>query len=122
VEIGLLGGLGGQKDLVQDTVNLSGTADEDVVEASTINGLTTIGGLPAEVVITGAEAGIDRLQISTSAGDDIVDGSGLAANLFNFAVLVGSGDELRHRQRGRRLDRWRRRRRCVPSPALAGEG
>lgn len=93
VEIGLLGGLGGQKDLVQDTVNLSGTADEDVVEASTINGLTTIGGLPAEVVITGAEAGIDRLQISTSAGDDIVDGSGLAANLFNFAVLAGAGDD-----------------------------
>ena len=94
VEIGLIGGLGGARDLVPDTVNVSGTSGADVIEASTTNGLTTVSGLPAEVIITGAEAGIDRLQIAAGASDDVIDGSGLETNLFQFSVLAGAGDDV----------------------------
>jgi Ca2+-binding RTX toxin-like protein len=63
------------------------------VSVSTANLLTQIDGLHAQVQITGADAGLDRLQIDTGAGDDAVDASALRANLFQFGVTLGDGND-----------------------------
>jgi Ca2+-binding RTX toxin-like protein len=93
IELSLIGGSGTPNDGLQDSVTIAGSAQSDAVIVSTANLLTQIDGLHAQVQITGADAGLDRLQIDTGAGDDAVDASALQANLFQFGVTLGDGND-----------------------------
>lgn len=93
IELSLIGGSGTANDGLQDSITIAGSAASDAVSVSTANLRTQIDGLHAQVQITGADAGLDRLQIDTGTGDDGVDASGLKANLFQFEVSLGDGND-----------------------------
>ena len=44
--------------------------------------------------MTGAVAGSDRVTVAALAGDDVVDGSGLAANSALLTLDGGDGDDV----------------------------
>ena len=51
-------------------------------------------GLAAQVTVSGAIAGSDRLTVNALAGDDVVDASGLAANSALLTASGGDGDDV----------------------------
>jgi len=53
-----------------------------------------VSGLSARVNITGAESANDRLTVNALAGDDVVDGSGLAAGAIQLTANGGDGDDV----------------------------
>src|SRR5262249_38988268 len=84
------GGADGQPD--QTTVN--GTAGADSVRAFGGGGSATVKGLAPLVLVTGAEPALDTLTIDGRAGDDVVAGSGLAADAIKFAAEGGEGNDV----------------------------
>jgi Ca2+-binding RTX toxin-like protein len=86
VNLNLAGG--GGKSVV-----INGTADTDAVAISgDANGLAVIG-LASEVNITGANAAADRLTVNALAGDDVVDATGLVAEVIQLTANGGDGDD-----------------------------
>jgi Ca2+-binding RTX toxin-like protein len=92
-----LAGPDGHGDGQPDTVVINATNDDDVVLVFGDNGGVSVVGLHTQVNITGFDAINDRIVINTLDGDDVVEASGLAANLLLTAnggngndVLVGS--------------------------------
>ncbi|AMV40907.1 calcium-binding protein [Planctomyces sp. SH-PL62] len=85
---------GGGGDGAADRVIVNGGNGDDVILASGDAAGTTVLGLAATVNITGAEAGNDVLQINALAGDDVVDGTGLAANAIGLTADGGDGDDV----------------------------
>jgi Ca2+-binding RTX toxin-like protein len=80
-------------DGAADTVTVKGTADNDVVTVvGDASGIAVIG-LPAQVNITGAEGASDQLNVSTQAGDDVVQASGLAAGAIRLTADGGDGND-----------------------------
>lgn len=67
-----------------DQVIVNGTAGNNPITIATVNGEIVISGLPAQVRIAGVDAGIDNLTINGLAGNDVIDASKLAANLFRL--------------------------------------
>ncbi|MCI0360854.1 MAG: hypothetical protein L0211_20435 [Planctomycetaceae bacterium] len=55
---------------------------------------TALFGLAAQVNITGAEAANDRLVMNTLAGDDVVEGSGLALGAIQLTADGGQGADV----------------------------
>jgi Ca2+-binding RTX toxin-like protein len=53
-----------------------------------------VAGLAAQVTVTGAVAGSDRLTVQAQAGDDVVDASGLAADTALLTEDGGDGDDI----------------------------
>ena len=51
-------------------------------------------GLAAQVNITWAKPGLDRLTVNALAGDDVVAASGLSADAIQFAADGGDGDDV----------------------------
>jgi Ca2+-binding RTX toxin-like protein len=92
IEISLLNS-GVPNDGAQDSVSISGSTAADAIDVSTANLQTSIEGLRSHVSISGADKGLDRLQIDAGAGDDLINASGLTANLFQFAILGGAGND-----------------------------
>jgi Ca2+-binding RTX toxin-like protein len=84
----------GGSDGQPDQVIANGTAGADAIAAAGSAGTATVKGLPAFVNVTGAEATADSLLISALAGDDVVDGSRLAADAMKFAADGGEGNDL----------------------------
>ena len=90
-------------DGAADNVTSNGTNGADTITAATnAAGLTTIAGLPAQVRITGPDAGgLDGLTLNGLGGDDVIDASGLEAGRFRVTmngglgvdVFVGSGGD-----------------------------
>jgi Ca2+-binding RTX toxin-like protein len=77
-----------------DTVILQGTSGNDeVVVAGDASG-STVFGLAGHVNITGAASADDDLKINSLAGDDVVEGSVLAASAIGFSVDGGDGDDV----------------------------
>jgi Ca2+-binding RTX toxin-like protein len=96
VAINLAGFLGGGiGDGAADTISIDGTAGDDVISFSVVNGVISVLGLPGTVTITGFEAG-DRIVINGLGGEDVIDASGLAGMLLTLNgnegddVLIGS--------------------------------
>ena len=89
--------LAGANDGQPDNVIANGTNGDDVAVVAGAAGSAQAFGLAATVSVSGATAGSDRLTVSTLAGDDVVDASGLAADLRPAHP--------RRRQRRRRPDR-----------------
>ena len=83
----------GGGDTAADGVVVNGTQRRDVIEASGAAGTTTVTGLAATVMITGAEVPGDRLAINALGGDDTVDASGLAADAISLQIDGGEGDD-----------------------------
>jgi Ca2+-binding RTX toxin-like protein len=82
---------GGGGDAQPDSVIVEGTAGDDtVVLTGDVNG-TTVLGLAAQVNITGAETANDRVTVNTFGGDDVVEGSALAAGAI--ALTADGGDD-----------------------------
>jgi Ca2+-binding RTX toxin-like protein len=77
-----------------DTVIVNDTNGDDVILASgDANGIK-VRGLAAQVNITGAEIANDKLTIKALAGNDVVDGSGLAAAAIRLTADGGAGDDV----------------------------
>jgi Ca2+-binding RTX toxin-like protein len=84
----------GAGDAQPDTVVQQATNGDDVVRGVGDASGTSVLGLAARVDITGAEAANDRLAVNLLAGDDVFDGSGLAANAIQLTVDGGDGDDV----------------------------
>jgi Ca2+-binding RTX toxin-like protein len=93
VNVGLAA-TGGVGDGAADTVIVSGTDSDDVVVVNGDASGTMVFGLSALVNITGAEAANDSLLVNTQAGDDVVEGSGLAAGAIQLNADGGDGDDV----------------------------
>jgi Ca2+-binding RTX toxin-like protein len=83
----------GVGDGVVDRVSVNGTAGNDVAALSSVNGQVLVSDLPAEVRIEHAEAS-DVLEIRTGAGDDVIDGSRLAAGSMSLLLDGGDGEDV----------------------------
>ncbi|WP_373503392.1 calcium-binding protein [Aestuariivirga sp.] len=74
-----------------DTIFIDGTAGDDVITFSVVDGVLKVLGLPATVTVTNFEA-IDQIVINGLGGQDVVDGSGLTGMLLT--VNGGDGDDV----------------------------
>jgi Ca2+-binding RTX toxin-like protein len=84
----------GVGDGAADSIIVTGTNGDDVVLVEGDASGTSVLGLAARVNITGAEAANDRLTINALAGNDVVDGSGLAAAAIQLTANGGLGDDI----------------------------
>jgi Ca2+-binding RTX toxin-like protein len=75
------------------TVVVNGTAADDNLSVTGDTSDVAVVGLSAEVHVAGAQADNGRLTVSTLAGDDAVDASGLAAGAVQLTVDGGDGDD-----------------------------
>jgi Ca2+-binding RTX toxin-like protein len=89
-----LAAAGGGDDAAGDTVFATGTNGDDVAVVAGGAGQASAFGLAAQVNVTGATAGSDRLAISMLAGDDVVDASGLQASGPLLSVDGGDDDDV----------------------------
>ena len=87
-------GTGNVDDGAADTVTVNATNGADVVSASGDNTGVSAIGLAARVNVTGGTAANDRLAVSLLQGDDVVDGSGLAASAMPLVADGGQGDDV----------------------------
>jgi Ca2+-binding RTX toxin-like protein len=55
---------------------------------------TSVLGLAAQINITGVEPANDSLVIGTHAGDDVIEGSGLAAGAMQFTADGGDNNDI----------------------------
>jgi Ca2+-binding RTX toxin-like protein len=89
-----LSATGNVDDLAADTVTVNATNGADVVTAAGNNAGVSALGLAARVNVTGGVAATDRLAVNLLQGDDVVDGSGLAANAIPLVADGGQGDDV----------------------------
>ena len=89
----LASGVGGG-DLSPDTIVVDGTSGNDVIPITGSNGVAEVLGLYARVDVTGAEPANDSLVVRAFAGDDVVDGSALAATVLHLTEDGGDGDDV----------------------------
>jgi Ca2+-binding RTX toxin-like protein len=95
IEINIdLAAAGASGDGQPDTVLVSGTSGDDVIQVvGDASGASAVG-LAARVNIRGAEAANDRLIVNALAGDDVVDGTGLAAAAIQLTADGGDGADV----------------------------
>jgi Ca2+-binding RTX toxin-like protein len=84
----------GNGDGQADSVIVNGTSGDDALTVAGDASGTSVLGLAAVVNITGAKATIDRLTVSTLAGDDAVDASALSADAILFTADGGGGNDV----------------------------
>lgn len=85
---------GGSGDGLADTVVVMGTnADDTVLAVGDASGVAVLG-LSAQVNIVGGEAANDRLTVLSLAGDDVIEGSALAASAIQFSADGGDDDDI----------------------------
>jgi Ca2+-binding RTX toxin-like protein len=87
-------GTGNVDDGSADTVIVNATNGADVVSAAGDNTGVSATGLAARVNVTGGTPANDRLAVNLLQGDDVVDGSGLAANAIPLVADGGQGDDI----------------------------
>jgi Ca2+-binding RTX toxin-like protein len=94
IQTDLAGSQGGIDDGAADQVVVNGTATNDVITASGEGGKVSVTGLTAIVDITNANSAQDQLAINGLDGDDVIDGSTLAANAIQFQGDGGNGNDV----------------------------
>lgn len=88
---GTLDGVAGDGQV--DNVIVNGTAGDDVAfVAGDVSGVSVLG-LPAQVNITGADS-TDRLSVTTLAGDDVIEATGLEAGAISLTANGGEGADI----------------------------
>jgi Ca2+-binding RTX toxin-like protein len=80
-------------DGAPDGVTVDGTAGKDTVQVVGSGGNVTVAGLATTVTIAGSEGANDRLIISTLAGNDVIDASGLQAGTTQLTIDGGAGND-----------------------------
>ncbi|WP_374377627.1 calcium-binding protein, partial [Dongia sp.] len=88
VAIGLAASLSGGDDGVADTVTVNATGSDDSIKLETVNGVTHITGLHADIEVWSATAQ-DRLEVNGLGGNDIID----ARNHTGAIALTLDGGE-----------------------------
>src|SRR5262249_28904823 len=82
----------GTGDLAADTVTVTGSKGDDVIEVQGQNGALTVTGLPEVVTVTGSEA-IDALIVSAGAGNDTLSAASLPADSVALTLDGGAGND-----------------------------
>jgi Ca2+-binding RTX toxin-like protein len=77
-----------------DAVIVNGTAGDDAITASSAFGLVKVGGLAAELTITGTDAAGDTLSVNGLGGDDAIDFTGLEPTEMRVLGDGGAGDDV----------------------------
>ncbi|HJR21355.1 MAG TPA: hypothetical protein VJ822_07025, partial [Dongiaceae bacterium] len=93
VAINLAGAGGTTGDDQADSVIAHGTNGDDVIAVNVVGTQTTVQGLAAHLMIDHAEPG-DKLLISGLDGDDLIDGSALAAGTLGLLLSGDVGDDI----------------------------
>jgi Ca2+-binding RTX toxin-like protein len=84
----------GGDDGQPDNVIVNATSGDDVVSVTGAGPNVQVAGLSALVSVSGAIAGSDRLTVNASAGNDVLDASGLAADSILLTLDGGDGDDV----------------------------
>jgi Ca2+-binding RTX toxin-like protein len=85
---------GGVGDAQPDNVILNGTNGDDVAVVAGDAGNASAFGLAAVVNVSGSEPANDRLTLRMHAGDDVVDGTSLAASSLPLTLDGGVGSDV----------------------------
>jgi Ca2+-binding RTX toxin-like protein len=95
VNVALAAALGGTAgDGQADTVTAEATNGDDVaIVVGDASGVSVLG-LAAQINVTGAEAGNDRIVIKGFAGDDVIEASGVGAGVVGLTLDGGEGDDV----------------------------
>jgi Ca2+-binding RTX toxin-like protein len=89
-----LAATGGADDGQPDNVIVEGTNGDDVASIAGGGTNLSVSGLSALVSVSGGSAVSDRLTVSTLAGDDVIDASGVAAGAMLLTLDGGDGDDV----------------------------
>ena len=89
VRTNLFAGPGLGADGKQDSIVVNGTNGPDSISVSSVNGEVIVSELSAEVRFFGLDAGLDQLTVNGLGGLDLIDASGLAANLTKLTMNGG---------------------------------
>jgi Ca2+-binding RTX toxin-like protein len=84
----------GGGDAQSDRVVVEGTTGSDVIAVAGGGGAASVAGLSARVAISNSEPALDALTVDARAGDDVVDASGLAADVVKLTSDGGDGDDV----------------------------
>jgi Ca2+-binding RTX toxin-like protein len=84
----------GGDDNAADSVITHATNGDDAVTVTGAGPNAQVGGLAAQVSVSGAIAGSDRVTVNALAGADVVDASGLAATSALLTIAGGDGDDV----------------------------
>jgi Ca2+-binding RTX toxin-like protein len=84
----------GAGDGAADNVTVSGTNGDDVAVVTGDASGAAVLGLPAQVTVTGATAGQDRITVNALDGDDVVEASSLQATGPLLTANGGNGDDV----------------------------
>ena len=85
---------GGGDDRPPTTSSSTPPNGDDVVERHRRGPDDRVAGLPAQVSVSGADPGNDRLTVNALAGDDVVDASELHAGAVLLTLNGGDGDDV----------------------------
>ena len=80
-------------DGVADRVTATGSQVGDSIVVTGSAGAATVTGPQGQVVVTNADAGVDRLVVDGLAGNDLIDATALLANGMTFELRGGLGDD-----------------------------
>jgi Ca2+-binding RTX toxin-like protein len=95
IDINLGSAIGGTDgDGAADTVTAQGTNSDDVALVFGDASGVSVVGLAAQINITGAESGNDRLIINGLAGDDVIEASGVSDGAIQLTLDGGAGDDV----------------------------
>ena len=94
IDTDLAGSGGAADDGSADQVIILGTNGPDAISAAGSAGNVSISGLPARVNVIHAQAAQDRLELDGLDGDDILDGSRLAADAIQLRADGGDGNDV----------------------------
>jgi Ca2+-binding RTX toxin-like protein len=83
----------GQGDGVADTVNVNGTAGDDRISVVSTDSSVVVNGLAAQVMVSGVDAGLDRLVVNGGTGNDIINASAVRAGQISLALNGGDGND-----------------------------
>jgi Ca2+-binding RTX toxin-like protein len=93
IKADLAGPGGAADDGSADQVIVNGTKGPDTITAAGSAGNVSVTGLAARVDVTHAQATQDQLAINGVTGDDVIDGSRLAADAIQFHADGGEGND-----------------------------
>jgi len=80
-------------DGAADTIRLNGTAGDDVITLSLVNGALVIDGLASRVVIEHFDFN-DTIRINGLGGDDVIEASGVGVGGPQLVLNGGDGDDV----------------------------
>jgi Ca2+-binding RTX toxin-like protein len=80
-------------DAAADTVTTKATNANNVISVVGSGTAVTVSGLPALIAVTGSEGANDALVVSALGGNDVIDASGLQADVIKLTIDGGTGND-----------------------------